>query len=328
MAHEIDFSNNRSNLAFVGEVPWHGLGTELQPGAPIEVWCQQAGLDFEVNKAPAKYDAYRENGVPETSLFNNRHILYRSDTLAPLSVVSSNRFHLVQPRQVIEFFRDLVGVGGMELEVAGSLLGGLKVWALARTNREIRIMGQDLVKSYLLLTTGYEAGSPTYAMFTSIRVVCNNTLNMSINGKEGRIVIPHFVQFDEAKVKEDLGLVDKAADQFEENAARMAKRKVFRKEAVQFLVDVLGDKDKPAEEQQEYAARQIKAVMDLFEGKGRGSNLKSADGTAWGLVNAVTQFVDYEKRSRSPDSRINSAWFGDGANLKKKAVQAALALAA
>ena len=26
MAHELDFSNGRANMAYVGEKPWHGLG--------------------------------------------------------------------------------------------------------------------------------------------------------------------------------------------------------------------------------------------------------------------------------------------------------------
>jgi len=59
-----------------------------------------------------------------------------------------------------------------------------------------------------------------------------------------------------------------------------------------------------------------------------GADLSSANGTAWGLVNAVTQFVDHERRARSQDYRLDSAWFGQGAIIKAKAYQEALKLAA
>ena len=35
--------------------------------------------------------------------FPNQKVLYRSDSRAPLSVVS-DRFHVVEPRQILEFY--------------------------------------------------------------------------------------------------------------------------------------------------------------------------------------------------------------------------------
>ena len=66
--------------------------------------------------------------------FPEQKVLYRSDTKAALSVVSQ-RYQVVQPRDVLEFYRDLTKVSGYELETAGVMKGGRKFWALARTGQ-------------------------------------------------------------------------------------------------------------------------------------------------------------------------------------------------
>ena len=75
-------------------------------------------------------------------------------------------------------------------------------------------------------------------------------------------------------------------------------------------------------------AKILRKVQSLYEGQGRGSTLESAQGTAWGLLNAVTEYVDHERRARSTEYRMDSAWFGQGAVIKQRALQAALELAA
>ena len=74
--------------------------------------------------------------------------------------------------------------------------------------------------------------------------------------------------------------------------------------------------------------RALRKVQELYEGRGRGSQLDSARGTAWGLLNSVTEFVDHERRARSNEYRMDSAWFGQGAQLKQKALDNALRLVA
>ncbi len=68
-------------------------------------------------------------------------------------------------------------------------------------------------------------------------------------------------------------------------------------------------------------------MQSLYEGAGRGAELSAAQGTAWGLLCAVTEFVDHEKRARNAEYRLDSAWFGSGAGLKQRALDHALQLA-
>jgi hypothetical protein len=92
------------------------------------------------------------------------------------------------------------------------------------------------------------------------------------------------------------------------------------------MVEVLGDPALHFHEQPNIKV--LNHVFGLYAGQGMGANLASANDTAWGLVNAVTQFVDHERRARSPDNRLDSAWFGIGSLIKQKALDEALKLAA
>lgn len=54
--------------------------------------------------------------------------------------------------------------------------------------------------------------------------------------------------------------------------------------------------------------------------------MASAAGTAFGLLNSVTEFVDHHRRARSDDNRQDAAWFGTGAAIKQKAFEEAMKL--
>lgn len=320
MAHMIDSSNNRDNMAFVGETPWHGLGKQLTQDASIDQWRVEAGMDWSAKRAGIQFE---DNGVMRQG---DSEILFRSDTFKQLGVVSPD-YKIVQPGEVLEFFRDLVGTGNMNLETAGCLDDGKKVWALAKTHQNFRVMGQDQVEGYLLLATSFDGTLSTRAMFTSVRVVCNNTLQVSLRGKNSNAVsIPHSAIFNHNQVKLDLGLLDNGFAKFEEEVNAIAQRTMKESEAMKFIMKVLtGETD--GTKLSTRSANIVQSVFSLYNGKGMGSNLRSAEGTAWGAVNAITEYVDHQQ-GRNVNNRFRSAQFGVGADTKAEAFKAALALVA
>jgi phage/plasmid-like protein (TIGR03299 family) len=94
-------------------------------------------------------------------------VLYRSDTKTPLSVVSQ-RYHTLQPRKVLEFCRDITELSGYELETAGVLKRGRKVWALARTGLNTSVKDNDQVNGYLLLAFSCDGTLATTATPTTL----------------------------------------------------------------------------------------------------------------------------------------------------------------
>ncbi|CAJ5232459.1 phage/plasmid-like protein [Burkholderia pseudomallei] len=315
MAHLVE------TMAYVGATPWHGLGNQLSEHQPIEVWQREAGMDWTIEQSDVLFNVLSD-GLHIRS-HTDAKVLYRSDTLAPLAVVS-NRYKRVQPSEVLHFYQDLVHAGGFELETAGVLKGGRKLFALARTGQETLLRAGDRVKAYLLLATSCDGTLCTTAQFTSVRVVCNNTLQMAVGDKTGAVKVPHSTVFDPQAVKEALGLGLSSWDRFIGNLRQLTRRPISPQEAKQYFADVL-DEAVPVGDDS-VASKAMQQLTALYSGAGMGSMLTGTRGTVWGLLNATTEYIDHHRRARSQDHRLDSAWFGQGAQLKQKALTHALAL--
>jgi phage/plasmid-like protein (TIGR03299 family) len=327
----IDTTTGRAAMAYTGETPWHGLGRALTPGASIDRWTLDAGLAYDVLEAPVLFETAAAS-VPER--FDGRKVLYRSDTGAPLAVVS-NAYKVVQPGQVMDFFRELVDLGGFQLETAGALSDGRRVWALASVGDAAPVVERDLVKPYLLLGTSYDGTMATVAKFTAIRVVCNNTITAAVGGYSNGGVIQgeaekntgylksavrvlHSERFDADAVRLQLGIVANAWEGFLVQSRQLAAAPMDQDQADEFVAELLRPyhtSARPVAESKAYVR-----IMQLFNGQAIGSDLPGVAGTRWAMLNAVTELVDHE-RGRSNNTRMESAWFGTGAALKARAAE-------
>lgn len=324
MAHEITIrANGKAEIAFVGQTPWHGLGHELQREAALDEWRKAAGLDWSILKSPVMFSP----DDADQQQFIGQQVLYRSDNKTPLSVVS-DRYHEVQPDQVLNFFKDLVESQGYRLHTAGSLMGGKRIWALAETGKIGDVVKDDPVGGFLLLATSCDKGMATSARFTSVRVVCANTLAVAERSKANAISIPHNTRFVPENVKQQLGIQVGTFDLFMEQARDLAHKQLTEAKVDQFIYDLLSPYSEALQQGSVADIRKARAyrqVLDLFNGAGQGSDLPGVRGTYWGLVNAVTEFVDHRGFARTNDSRLNNAWFGRGDDLKTGALRIALA---
>jgi phage/plasmid-like protein (TIGR03299 family) len=310
-------------MAYAGEKPWHGLGNKLAAQQPVEVWKEQAGMAWAIEESEVRYIS-GNNNVGVINAFPEQKVLYRSDTKAPLAVVSK-RFKVVQPGEILEFYRDLTAHSGFELETAGVLREGRKFWALARTGQSAVLKGRDRVDGYLLLATACDGTLATTAQFTSVRVVCNNTLRVALSGASGAIKVPHRSRFDADTVKRQLGITVSSWDGFVARMKALAECPVDPDTVEGLLRRVLTYQvqEGKAGVVNEQALANVRA---LYEGGGRGAMLASSRGTAWGLLNSVTEFVDHHRRARSDDHRRDAAWFGQGAQIKQRAWEEAIEL--
>lgn len=343
MSHEIDNTAGIDAIAYVGKKPWHGLGQELQPGADIETWKVQAGLDWIVMKADVKFDTPKfafENGASvmttETQSFKGRSVLYRSDTLTPLSVMSTTRYHIVQPAEILAFFADIARVGGFEIETAGSLKGGKKIWALAKVGTTATIIGRDVVRPYVLIVGSFDGSTATTIKYICERVVCANTLAIamdeSVQEIEGSQIVTqvkynHNKIFDADKVRDQLGIVHDAFDRFVTEAQILTSKGISDKMADDMIAHLIshGKATTENEIKQVRETRGFKKITSLFNNIGLlGGNIDGG-ANAWRLLNSVTQYVDHE-RGKNRDSGLDSAWFGEGSRMKTEAKDLLLAL--
>ncbi|QOY62654.1 DUF932 domain-containing protein [Lysobacter sp. H21R4] len=311
-------------MAYAGQQPWHGLGERLARHQPIEVWKERAGMDWNIDESEVRYIT-GQHGIGTINAFPEQKVLYRSDNKRPLAVVSK-RFKVVQPAEILEFYRDLTEAGGFELETAGVLREGRKFWALAKTGHSATLKGEDQVDGYLLLATACDGTLATTAQFTSVRVVCNNTLAIALGESRSAIKVSHRSHFDPDVVKRQLGIAVSSWDGFVARMKALVECPVDPDSVEGLLRRVLTYASPDGKEVVNEQA--LKSVQSLYEGEGLGAELASSRGTAWGVLSGVTEYVDHHRRARSDDHRRDAAWFGAGAQIKQKAWDEVLKLVA
>jgi phage/plasmid-like protein (TIGR03299 family) len=322
MAHEIDFSNGRANIAFTGARKdiWHRLGTEITAGASIEEWTRAAGLDWHVNKSPAYCLVDGEyNRVP-----NFVH-LTRSDTKTALGYVSEEGFKPVQPVEVLNWFdRYIKADPRFSLSCAGALRGGGRIWATASFNGELTIAG-DAHKAYLLMTTGFDGSMATWNTASITRAVCNNTVSAALSDKRAQVRTTHAQRFDAAKVAKELAGIAKGFETYKAMGDALATVElagergtdisVFFKNVLEIPLDAPRDKISTRKMNQFDALRSAYSAT-VAEGTERN--------TAWTAWNAVTRYADHVRSVQNTEgdatsSRLASGQFGTGADLKATA---------
>lgn len=315
MAHLIETTNGRADIAFVGQTPWHGLGQELSPDASIAVWQYEAGLDWMAKTSSVMYMPTMN---PESlRSVDDKFVVYRDDNNAPLGLVS-DRYRIHQPGEILDFFNTLVKSAGFSLEVAGAIKGGKRIWALANTNREACVIGDDAVRGYLLLSTSFDGSRATVGQFTSIRVVCNNTLSAADSeSAPSRVALRHGCNFDASLMRDRLGVVVGGFEGMMDNYRKLARQSMTPAYLDNFLQQFFPTSVNQQTGQTK-AHRGYVKVMELFEGRGMGAALAGASGTRWGLLNAMTQYIDHE-RGHNVDTRMTNAWFGSGDKIKTQA---------
>ena len=311
--HEItQRADKRYEFAYAkGKPAWHGLGSELSDDASIDTWKTEAGLDWEVFESQVMYQSIKgQHIVPDS------RVLFRSDTQEALSIVSS-KYHVVQPGQVLEFFRDITEKHGFKLSAAGSLFGGKRFWGTAEVGKTFNAVDKDKINGQLLLATSVDGTLATQAKFVSTRVVCNNTLTIAM-GETGRNAVrqTHSSAWDANEFKIDLGLIDTGWEKFHNNIKRLTDTKVSDSFARNFFQKQFFDNGFDAENQGLGAYRKVNTLMHLFK---NGTGSEYSNGTAYGIVNAATElFTHGITKSRDQSHQFWNSHFGKDDQIKTK----------
>jgi len=342
MSHEVE------TMAWTGNKPWHGLGVEVNDDlTPLEMQ-EAAQLDWTVSKRPSytlDSPVWSEDvGIIQAE--NTFHIVRDSDNRI---LSHCGRDYLpIQNKDVFEFFKRFTEAGHMTMETAGSLKDGGEIWGLAKISEDFELAGDDLIKGYLLINQPHIVGKSMTIKLTPIRVVCNNTLTMAL-GQSGTASfrMPHVKEFgnDVIQAAENaLGLSAAAMTEFRDNSIILSKAKAKHSD----VLDYVGEIYQPtmiAEYRKEQLLREsgkalgmqepLKEKLNKFPSlvvealeHSPGANLKSAKGTWWGALNAVTYVEDHLRESQTEGNALHSAWFGAAANRKSKALALAMKRAA
>ena len=313
MAHELEIVNGNAQMAYVGDVPWHGLGTKVPADLTPEQFMVKAGLDWDVEKE----DILTTSGIK----VKNKQALVRSSDGSILDVVGTG-WNPVQNSEAFDFFEEYVNAGDMEMHTAGSLKDGQMVWALAKTKDGFELFNGDQTDNYFLFTNPHQFGKAINIRMTPIRVVCNNTLTLSLSqNADQMLTVNHRKAFDASEVKEQMGIAREKLDQYKTMAEFLGSKPYTGENIVQYFNEVFGT---PAKEKVDgvlpFTSRNAKLAMENLQTQ-PGANF--AEGSFWQAFNTVTYMTDH-LQGREGDSRMVSSWYGRNRKVKLNALNKAL----
>lgn len=328
---------NTDNMIYVGETPWHGLGTKLSAPPTVEEALAAAGLDWTVRcertshmlRIPLPGGGFRME--PRDA---KGQVVIREDTNEILGSVGP-RWTPVQNCDALGWFDRWLETDRVELETAGSLFGGAKVWGLARIKSDPIVVTKgsggvdDLVSKFILIGHAHDGTMAIRVGLTATRVVCNNTLSFAVRDGDGDgslIKISHTTNA--------LDRLEDAADMIEQLDARLsAAAEVYQELAKVEVVNadetiaayVAGVYEQTLDKAK--SGRRIAHISRLFE-EGEGQDLPGARGTYWGLYNALTEYETHAAhRDHDRGKRAFSNAHGTGAKRLSRGLDVAYVMA-
>ena len=312
MAHLVE------TMAYAGKVPWHGLGVPVSNDLTPAQMMQKAGLDWNVREVESfiEYDGKKMS----TGLKS----LVRETDGKILTNVGEN-WNPCQNSDAFEFFSEYVMAGDMEMHTAGSLKEGRMVWALAKVKDSFELFKGDQVDSYLLFSNPHQYGKSIDVRFTPIRVVCNNTLTLSLDqGVEKSVKVGHKSEFDPSTVKEALGIATQKMNTYKEMAQFLGSKRYTQDNIIEFFNDVFPrTADKRVQGKSLSRDTLSRNAALCYEALDTQPGAQYAEGSWWQAFNAVTYVTDHVQ-GRNADNRLYSNWFGTNEIRKRSAINKAV----
>jgi len=312
MAHEVE------TMAYAGQVPWHGLGVPVSNDLTPVQMMDKAELNWKVREVESfiEFDGKR---MP-----TGQKSLVRETDGKILTNVGEN-WNPVQNETAFDFFHEYVMAGDMEMHTAGSLKGGQMVWALAKVKDSFEILGGDRIDSYLLFSNPHQYGKAIDIRFTPIRVVCNNTLSVSLDSKkDNSMKMGHRVEFDASQVKRALGIAKDKMETYSDMATFLASKRFTQDSYIEYLNAVFPrTADKRVQGKGlsvDTLSRNAKIAYDVLETQ---PGAKYGEGSWWQAFNSVTFITDHVQ-GRNSDNRLYSSWFGGNQVRKRDALKTAI----
>ena len=307
-------------MAYAGETPWHGLGVPVIADLTPAQMLEKAGLNWSVDKVPAYVDY---NGQ---KIDTGKQALVRSTDGRVLTMISED-WEPVQNQQAFEFFDDFIREGDMEMHTAGSIRMGNMVWALAKVKESFSLFkGKDTVESFLLFSNPHEYGKSIDIRFTPIRVVCNNTLTLSLSQKSDMMVrLNHRRAFNADQVKETMGIAKSKLTQYKDMATFLAGKKYTPENVVNYFKTIfpLTTTKKVDDGEVAKMSRPATTAFNILDTQ---PGAEMGRGTWWQAFNATTYSIDH-LLGHNQESRLNSAWYGVNRGKKIQALEKAVEFA-
>jgi phage/plasmid-like protein (TIGR03299 family) len=307
MTQSVELAEGGKNVQFTDrQVPWMKLGKVVDEPLTAAEAAKQGGLDFTVSARNVYFTCDDKDGQDDTTpdclrKMTNRKIIVRDDTLEPLSIVSSD-YNIMQYPDALDFMDEAVAGLGAKYVAAGSLKGGRQGFIVVRLPEHMQINvldGGDPHEMFAVLRTSMDLTKAIEVMMMPLRGLCMNQLTLTSFSTN----VPHKWSVKHTStmtaklvdMKTSLGKADAYAKRFNELVSRLAAVKVNDEKAKYVLANVIPKHTKKKDET-------IQMIID----KWHTSPMVGWDGTGWGLVNAVSEWLDWRPAGTSESKFLNA----------------------
>lgn len=328
MAHNLWIRDGQAAMFYVGDKPWHELGTELKQPATAAQALAAAQLDWRVVKAPL-YLFGKNRLLPA----QGRYAVVPEDRFGtdecPVFGIVGEQYQPLQNREAFSFFDPIVGEGAAIYHTAGALGQGERIWMLAQLPGDIVVAGREKVEKYVLLSNSHDGESSIQVKFTPIRVVCENTLTLALSyGRTVRVAHLGDMQQRLEQARKLLGFMNETFRTLESRFNAMVAVKLNGEALEAYLQRVFPNPKDPDDHAAMKRAENNRHWAGYFFARGKGNNEPAVKGTLWAAYNGVTEFVDHCDRRQNPvvgpdPKRLQSVWFGEGYQAKARAYASA-----
>ncbi len=267
------------------------LPEKVAENTALSTIFRERGLDWEVLQKPVQ-----DNVVD----VKNAVINYRSDNNGFLGIVSGSHY---KPVNNIDAFNFVDGLKDFDIETAGSLQDGKKIFVVGKMHEEYEIVTGDTVTQYISFIHGHTGKEGIQILLTPIRMFCTNQLNIMLKTASFKYSIRH-----------NGDVYNKIANV--EAAFNMAKKYMFElcnelrgmtTQKARLTIDQFLDRLFPKEEAvtvRTLSKREqiVGRIRDIYNNKPDNQNYK---GSNFGILNAVSDFVSHQNsKQRSSDTDV------------------------
>lgn len=327
MAHDIYNDGTKDCMFVIGEREdaWHGLGQRCANAPSWQEAIKLAGLDWTVSKVQNYAMAPNTHKAVPVDSFS----IFRDSDHKQIGTVGAG-FTLMQNKDCFQFVDCLLEAnGGSHYDSAGALGNGATIWCSVRVPKADISVGSDKHASYLLFSTAHDGSMAHTVKLSTVRVVCRNTLNSALRQAGAMVRVKHTAngQARLERAKDLMQSVTIDAKKLEEKLGLLAQRKMTRESFVNVLNKLF---PKPKEENANTTRRDnvLSEVIGLYANNDKDA-FPEFKGTAYNMLNAVTEYVDHFRNARITNNRAGmtlaqarseNAVIGSGDILKNKAL--------
>lgn len=314
MAHNLNLNKKTGLFAFASnqQKAWHGLGQIVNGAMTAQQAIENAQLNYEVRLD----DVYAfDNVTKKAKKIADKFATVRVDNGDVFGVVG-NRYQIVQNKDAFSFFDAIVGQDLAMYETAGALGMGEKIFITAKLPEFIRIAGtDDLTEVYVLLTSSHDGSGAVIAAITPVRVVCQNTLNAALGNTISKVSVRHTTNVKQnlEQAHKLLGISHKFVEELSQCFNVLAKKPISDAQVQKLLEELF-----KSEKEDSTRVKNIREAVMLSYHTGIGQ--REIMGTAWGVFNGITHYLDHEKSYKDASVKFESVINGASAQVAEKAL--------